>query len=348
MNTTDYTPTRPADFDYDAALSELQEKIRRKKKAKTLLAHFTEEAARLNSIVEDRFKEYETEQEEADAMKSATLALLLYSVLGLKEEKLQKEESEALAAKAEYESAKAELDHVLNRQVELRAEIRSLGNCERDYEEMVAEKKAWLMAKEVAVNSEVEALEAEKAAIIRDSKELKEAMESGQYALRVARSVMDALAKAQYLSRQDTRAPPQLGDGLHCRRHPRHRDRPRKAQHHRPPGQFSTNFGAVSAGLRRRAEGRGIPAHGASPHHPLRGGLDPSGPLGGRAHLRDRGGRQAGSRAGEDGASHGQADPHCGGVGEGVCRERGGLRGDRPQYPGDRAWKVIKNTRDGV
>lgn len=207
MNTTDYTPTRPADFDYDAALSELQEKIRRKKKAQTLLAHFTEEAARLNSIVEDRFKEYEAEQEEADAMKSATLTLLLYSVLGLKEEKLQKEESEALAAKAEYERAKAELDHVLNRQVELRAEIRSLGNCERDYEEMVAEKKAWLMAKEVAVNTEVEALEAEKAAIIRDSKELKEAMESGQYALRVARSVMDALAKAQYLSRVDTRGP---------------------------------------------------------------------------------------------------------------------------------------------
>ena len=200
-------PARPEGFDYDAALAELQEKIRRKKKAKTLLAHFTEEAARLNSIVEDRFKEYEVEQEEADAMKSATLTLLLYSVMGLKEEKLRKEESEALAAKAEYESAKAELDHVLARQVELRAEIRSLGNCERDYEEMVAEKKAWLMAKEVTVNTEVEALEAEKAAIIRDSKELKEAMESGQYALRVARSVMDALAKAQYLSRVDTRGP---------------------------------------------------------------------------------------------------------------------------------------------
>ena len=207
MNTTDYTPARPEGFDYDAALSELQEKIRRKKKAKTLLAHFTEEAARLNSIVEDRFKEYETEQEEAEALQGATLTLLFYSLLGLKEEKLSKEESEALAAKAEYESAKAELDHVLNRQVELRTEIRALGNCERDYEEMVAEKKAWLMAKEVAVNAEVEALEAEKAAIIRDSKELKEAMESGQYALRVARSVMDALAKAQYLSRVDTRGP---------------------------------------------------------------------------------------------------------------------------------------------
>ena len=210
MNIHDNFPARPEGFDYDAALAELQEKIRRKKKAKTLLAHFTEEAARLNSIVEDRFKEYEAEQEEADAMKSATLTLLLYSVMGLKEEKLRKEESEALAAKAEYESTKAELDHVLARQVELRAEIRSLGNCERDYEEMVAEKKAWLMAKEVAVNAEVEALEAQKAAIIRDSKELKEAMESGQYALRVARSVMDALAKAKMLNFNDV-----VGDRRH-------------------------------------------------------------------------------------------------------------------------------------
>ena len=119
-------PARPADFDYDAALSELQEKIRRKKKAKNLLAHFTEEATRLNSIMEDRFKEYEVEKEEAEALQSVTLTLLFYSLLGLKEEKLSKEESEALAAKAEYENAKAELDHVLARQVELRTEIRSL------------------------------------------------------------------------------------------------------------------------------------------------------------------------------------------------------------------------------
>ena len=203
MNTTDYTPARPADFDYDAALAELQEKIRRKKKAKNLLAHFTEEATRLTSIVEDRKKEYEQEQEEAETLPSATLTLLFYSLLGLKEEKLSKEESEALAAKAAYETAKAELDHVLARQVELRAEIRSLGNCERDYEDMLAEKKAYLMAKEVTVNAEVEALEAQKAAIIRDSKELKEAMESGQYALRVACSVMDALARAQQLQFDD-------------------------------------------------------------------------------------------------------------------------------------------------
>ncbi|MBQ9152149.1 MAG: hypothetical protein IJX72_07850 [Clostridia bacterium] len=188
----DYTPTRPEGFDYDAALADLQEKIRRKKKAKTMLAHFAEEAERLNSVMEDRKAEYETEQEEADALQGASLTLLLYTLMGLKEEKISKEESEALMAKAEYETAKAELDHVLGRQVELRAEIRALGNCERDYEEMVAEKKAWLMKHEATVNAEVEALETEKAAIISGAKELKEAMESGQYVLKVAHSVVDA------------------------------------------------------------------------------------------------------------------------------------------------------------
>ena len=201
---TNYPPSRPADFDYDAALAELQENIRRKKKAQNLLAHFSEEATRLNAVMEDRKKEYEQEQAESDDLQSATLTLLFYSLLGVKEEKLSKEESEALAAKAAYETAKAELDHVLNRQVELRAELRRLGNCERYYEDMLAEKKAWLLAKEATVNAEVEALEAEKAAIIRDSKELKEAMESGQYALKVAQSVMDALNKAAYLSLKDT------------------------------------------------------------------------------------------------------------------------------------------------
>jgi hypothetical protein len=193
MSTIDYTPTRPADFDYDAALADIQEKIRRKAKAKKLLAHFGEEAVRLNAIMEDRKRTYDTEQEEADALREDAMMLFFYRILGVKDEKIGKEEGEALLAKAEYEAAKTDLDHVLNRQVELRAEIRSLGNCERDYEEMVAEKKAWLMAKEATINAEVEALEAEKTAIIRDSKELKEALESGQYVLKVAKSVEDAL-----------------------------------------------------------------------------------------------------------------------------------------------------------
>lgn len=214
MNTTDYTIHRPTDFDYDTALSDLREKIRRKRKVQNLLAHFGEEAARLTSVMEDRKKEYDIEQEEADALQSSSLTLLLYTIMGLKEEKISKEESEALAAKAAYETAKAELDHVLNRQVELRAELRALGNCERRYEEMLAEKKAWLLANEVAVTSEMEALEAEKAAIIRDAKELKEAMESGQYALRVANSIVAALHSAQLLSIRDTQPPRRGGRSI--------------------------------------------------------------------------------------------------------------------------------------
>ncbi len=201
MNT--YDSVRPADFDYDAALAEIQENIRRKAKAKKLLAHFEAEAARLTSVMEDRKAEYEIEQEEADALQGGSLTLLLYTLLGMKEDKIGKEEAEALAAKAAYETAKAELDHVLARQVELRAEIRGLGNCERYYEEMLAEKKAYLMSKEVMVNAAVEALEAEKAAIIRDSKELKEALEKGQYALKVANSVAETIGIANRLSYKD-------------------------------------------------------------------------------------------------------------------------------------------------
>lgn len=201
--TDDYTPARPADFDYDVALAELEEKIRRKKKAHSLLAHFREEEERLAPIVNDRKEEMEAEQEDVEALQGASMTLLFYALFGLKKEKLGKEEAEALAAKAEYERAKSELDHVLNRQVELRAEIRALGNCERDYEEMLAEKKAHLMSKEAATHAEVTALEAEKAAIVRASKELKEAMECGQYALRVARSIDDALCEAQYLGQKD-------------------------------------------------------------------------------------------------------------------------------------------------
>ena len=204
MFNDDYTIRRPADFDYDAALSKFSEDIRRKAKVQKLIAYFQEEESRLSFTVEDRKKDYDAEQADVDELRDSALTLLLYTLMGTKAEKLSKEEAEALAAKAVYEAAVSELEHTRGRLSELRAELRALGNCERYYEEMLAEKKAYLLAKEAAVNTAVEDLEAEKAAIIRDSKELKEAMESGQYALMIARSIMDALHSAQLLSIEDT------------------------------------------------------------------------------------------------------------------------------------------------
>ena len=199
-----YTPTRPADFDYDAALSKFSEDIRRKAKVQKLIAYFQEEESRLSFAVEDRKKDYDAEQADVDELRDSALTLLLYTVMGVKEEKLGKEEAEALAAKAAYEAAVSELEHTRSRLSELRAELRALGNCERYYEEMLAEKKAHLLKTSAEIHADVAALEEEKAAIIRDSKELKEAVESGRYALRVANSIVDALQSAQLLSIEDT------------------------------------------------------------------------------------------------------------------------------------------------
>ena len=88
MTNKTYIPARPEGFDYDAALAELQEKIRRKDKVKKLIVHFSEESARLTSVMEDRKKEYDVEQEEADALREASLTLWLYALLGVKDEKL--------------------------------------------------------------------------------------------------------------------------------------------------------------------------------------------------------------------------------------------------------------------
>ena len=44
LNDCAYAPVRPADFDYDAALEGLREKIRRKTRIKRQLAYFAEEA----------------------------------------------------------------------------------------------------------------------------------------------------------------------------------------------------------------------------------------------------------------------------------------------------------------
>jgi hypothetical protein len=200
----DYTVHRPADFDYNAAIAELEEQVRRKKHVTGQLTHFQAEVGRLSRLEESRRQELALENADVAKLQRISPALILYTLTGKKAEMLAREEAEALAAAARYETVKRDLEYAESRVQTLSLELRKLGNCERKLDEMVEEKKQKMLAGDTAFAEEVARLERAVKAVDREIREVDQALDKGSRVRGIIRSICGQLDKAEELSRVDT------------------------------------------------------------------------------------------------------------------------------------------------
>ena len=200
----DYTVRRPADFDYNAAIAELEEQVRRKKHLKCQLAHFEAEITRLTDVTEARRIELAQETADVERLRRCSPALLLYVLTGRREKMLAREEAEALAAAAHYETAVTQLEYARTRVLEISTELRRLGNCERKLDEMVEEAKRCRMERDAAFSEQVAALERRLQEVDRAIAELDEAVDKGERVRGILRGIGNQLENAHDLSVTDT------------------------------------------------------------------------------------------------------------------------------------------------
>ena len=73
--------------------------------------------------------QWSKEQQDVEKLQSFSLSGLLYELLGKKEEKLEQEQREALAAAAKYQAAAAEIDAVKREFSEVQTEWQALQGC---------------------------------------------------------------------------------------------------------------------------------------------------------------------------------------------------------------------------
>lgn len=200
----DYTVRRPADFDYHAAIAELEEKVSRKRHATTQLAHFKSEVTRLTQAEERRRLELASENADVAKLQRVSPAVILYTLMGKKGDKLAKEEAEALAAAARYETVKGELDYAESRVRELNTELRRLGNCDRRLDELLEEKRQKRMAEDSEFTEKIHERERAVKAIERELREIDQALEKGSRVRGIIRSIGRQLEEAHELSVWDT------------------------------------------------------------------------------------------------------------------------------------------------
>ena len=141
--------------------------------------------------------QWSKEQQDVEKLQSFSLSGLLYELLGKKEEKLEQEQREALAAAAKYQAAAAEIDAVKREFSEVQTEWQVLQGCTTRYEQAKKERAERLKAEDPVAGPQIAALEEELARIESQRRELLEALEAGRRALSTARAVQSELDSAE-------------------------------------------------------------------------------------------------------------------------------------------------------
>ncbi|MBR5289889.1 MAG: hypothetical protein IKU28_02725 [Erysipelotrichaceae bacterium] len=96
-------------MDYNEQLLQLQENISQKKSVEAKVKELKAQKNELNHKIYTFKKTMKREQSDVERLEKTSLSALFYTMLGQKEEKLEKEKAEAYAAQVKYDSAITEL-----------------------------------------------------------------------------------------------------------------------------------------------------------------------------------------------------------------------------------------------
>lgn len=141
--------------------------------------------------------DWHAEEADVERLKKNSLTAIFYEIIGKKAEKLEKEQQEALAAAARYQTAQAELDGLWRERDRLREERLQLSGCEKRFEAAKAARAEELKAAGSGTGGRVLELETELGRIVNQRRELREAMDAGLLALTTTRQVQEELDKAE-------------------------------------------------------------------------------------------------------------------------------------------------------
>ena len=152
---------------------------------------------------------YRKEQDDVDKLEKGGLRSFLLSLTGEKEERLDQERREALAAKFQYDQAKSDLEYVENKLNSLIRERDGLRGSQERLEALWEEKSELVKAMGGPQGQQLAELDRQLADLSHQQKELEEAISAGENAKRLLGQVQNDLDSARNWGTWDM-----LGGGL--------------------------------------------------------------------------------------------------------------------------------------
>lgn len=182
--------------DFSERLAHAKANLRQKNKLDSMLR------SAQNSLSEARSKRSKLkdiltkEQSDVDALEGLSITGLIHAILGSKEQRLEKERQELVAAKLKYDQAADTVEQLSDDVKRLKDALLLLENAESSYEVVLAEKATYLAANENDTARRLIELSQQIADLTADRKELNEAAVAGQSALRSVEEIQGTIASA--------------------------------------------------------------------------------------------------------------------------------------------------------
>lgn len=182
---------------YNNQLQELQEKILQKKSLEAKLKELQSQREQLDERVQEMQQIMQREQGDVDRLERTSLVSVFYSIVGKKDEVLDKEKMEAYTAKVKYDSSVQERNRVEEDRKRLEAQLREISGLERQYEKLLEERITSIKLSNSEEAKRIFEIEKQIAELRNQKKEIKEAISAGSCALNTANSVLDSLNSAK-------------------------------------------------------------------------------------------------------------------------------------------------------
>ena len=197
-------------YQYTDELKSAAEQIARQKHLKSVGRNLVAQKEELSARVAELKAQKDREQADVDKLEGRTLTAFFASIIGKKDEKLQKERTEAYAAAARYESAVFELESIERSIDNVRKELRELDGCEKRYERIYAQRLSSVKRSNSPEAERIFEIEEQLSSIRVRKKEINEALTEGKRALDLANDALDHMNAARRWNRFDMYG----GDGM--------------------------------------------------------------------------------------------------------------------------------------
>ena len=190
-------------------LMEVKERLRMKQKLVEKVKGSEQALSKEKTRLEELEATLRKEGRDVEMLVGLSLKGLFYTVLGSKEDQLEKERQEYLVVKLKMDECTDSVSMLMNRLEEMKIEIKKLGDIETRYQVIFEEKEKFVLASSDTNTAKLLQITEKVADVRSDIKELKEALNTGNEALTGINEVIDSLQSAKGWGTWDM-----LGGGL--------------------------------------------------------------------------------------------------------------------------------------
>ena len=196
-------------YEIDQAIEALTAAQARRKQLDAQIEELHRQRGERQAKVDETAQSFRKEQDDVDKLEKGGVHAFLLTLIGHKEERLDKERREALAAKLQYDQARSDLEYLENKLNGLIRERDGLRDAPEQLEALWTEKAELVKTMGGQTGARLVELDRQLSDVTHQQKELEEALSAGENAKRLLGQVQDDLDSARSWGTWDM-----LGGGL--------------------------------------------------------------------------------------------------------------------------------------